>query len=724
MKLLRRIAVGLVLLVVLAVGAALVALPRLLDDPSVRGRIEQAARDAVGRELRYAKLELGLLPPSLRAIDTALAGETPADPPLVEARQISLRVALLPLLFQTVLVDSLVVEGATLRLVRTADGIAWPRPDADAERAPRDDDAERGADGAEGEASGTGIDLAVREVRLVDTTLLLDDRSVRPAVAWEIRELDATASGRSLDGPIELDLASALGSGGSLAVSGTATRAGDLDLVLRLDDVALAPLAPYLGGDVERLAGRVGGRVSLAGPADALETLDADLSGADLDLGLGDLEVRGPVSAQASIARPTADADGSFELDVTDAELLVSGGFTKPPGTKARVTGRVAPADGGGLALEDVKLVIKNFEARGRLGSLDPLRVELSAEPFELAGWGALLPALADAAPEGRLGLANLRYTAAPQSLTGQVSLDDVSLRSGGAAPIVLDGRLRADGKALVSEALVARAAGQSVDLDARLDDLFGAPRWQVAAAAKDADSNAVVGQLFGKPDTLFGPLGLDATLRGTTGGDLLQALQGRVDFGIVDGKLAGVSLLKAVTDRLGAVGNLALDLGRAFGGRDLQRFYGDEFELLTGVLDIRDGVARTDDLRFVYQGYVATLRGTLGLADLALDMTGDLTIQPELDAEIAQELNLPDGYEPRSRVIPLAAVRGTLDAPKVRLADGAAVRVASAYASSGYGGELRDRVEGELGEGSGIIVDKGLEALEGLLGGGSKRKN
>jgi hypothetical protein len=176
------------------------------------------------------------------------------------------------------------------------------------------------------------------------------------------------------------------------------------------------------------------------------------------------------------------------------------------------------------------------------------------------------------------------------------------------------------------------------------------------------------------------------------------------------------------VTDRFGSVGNLALDMGKAFGGRDLQRFYGDEFEVLSGILDVRDGVARTDDLRFVYRGYTATLRGTLGLADLALDMTGDLTLDAEVDKELAEELSLGDAYQPRERVIPLAAVRGTLDAPSVRLAEGAAARIAASYAGDRYGGKLRKEVEEELGEGSCALVDKGLEILDGVLGGGKRR--
>lgn len=726
MKLLLRILAVLVLLVVVALGAALLALPRLLDDESVRERIQQAARDALGRELRYERLELGFLPPSLRAVGTVLSGEKQTDPPLLEAREIGLRIALLPLLFRSVVVDSLVVEGATLRLTRTADGIALPEPK------PKTGGVERGAaaggaggeeSGGAGEDGGSGFALAVREVDLRDSSVELTDRAVRPAVVWDLRDIEASLRGQSLDAPIDLDLDASLGSGGRVAVEGAATTAGRLDLVVRLSDVALAPLVPYLGGGVDELTGSVGGTATLVGPSDALEKLEARLSARDVSFRREDLTLRGPVDATLDVEHPTGDATGRFELDLGGAQLAMSGTFTKPPGTAASVTGRIAAAKGGGLALEDVKLLIKNFEARGRVGSLDPVRAELDAAPFDLSGWGEIVPALADASPTGRVGISKLRYTAEPPALFGDVQISDVAVHSGTAPPLVLKGLLRAEGDRIVSEGLVARAADQTLDVDARLDRLFTAPRYQVDMKAKDADSNALVSSLLAKPDTLYGPLGLDASLRGELGGDVLHSLAGRIDFGILNGRLVGVSLLKAVTQRLGAVGNLAIDLGRAFGGRDLQRFYGDEFEKLSGVLDIAGGIARTDDLRFVYRGYTASLRGTLGLADLALDMKGDLTIAPELDAELAQELSLPDDYQPRARVIPLASVGGTLDAPRVRLAEGTAVRIAAAYAGDRYGDKLRKQVEKELGEGSGALVDQGLEILQGVLGGGKSQQ-
>jgi hypothetical protein len=144
--------------------------------------------------------------------------------------------------------------------------------------------------------------------------------------------------------------------------------------------------------------------------------------------------------------------------------------------------------------------------------------------------------------------------------------------------------------------------------------------------------------------------------------------------------------------------------------------------ELLSGALRVRDGVAHADDLRIEYRGYAVRLAGTLGLTDLALDMAGELTLDEELDGVIARELGVRD-YAPRRRVVPVARVGGTLDEPQVRVDGKVATGLAAAYASDAYAGKLREKAEKELGTGAGDLVDRGLGALEGILGGRSRSK-
>ena len=434
MKILLRIVGALAIVVVIIVIAAVLALPRLVESEEVRGRIERAAFDAIGRELRYETLDFGLLPPSLRIVGPRLSGANPTDEALLEAQEISLRVALLPLLVRAVVIDSLVVEGATLRLVRGREGLQLPEPpgaDSPAAGAADTPGESRGDAAGQGGDAGPAIDLGVRSVQLRSSTLRLTDRSVRPAVTWEITELDATAEGSSLDAPIALDLDGVLASGGAVAVTGTATTTGVLDLEVSLAAVEAAPLASYLDGDID-MGGALSGEVTLRGPAAALEQLAASLRSSDVRFRRGDTALSGGVELTADVLTPTGAANGSFDVDATDAVLELGGGFAKPAGVPARVTGRIAPGSDGGVAIDDVRLVIRNFEAEGRLSSLSPLRLELSAPAFDLEGWGQLVPALQELRPSGRMRIEGLRFAAEPPDLRGTLHLEDVAHPAGG----------------------------------------------------------------------------------------------------------------------------------------------------------------------------------------------------------------------------------------------------------------------------------------------------
>lgn len=720
MRWLLRTALALALLVALVLGALAVALPRIAGSAAVRARIESAARDALGRELRFETLEAGLFPPALRVVAPRIAGANEKAPPLLEAKSVSLELALLPLLKRTVAVDSLVVDGATVRLTRTKQGIELPTPPRDDAKPREDAGAETKSEGDGG--SGSDVSLALRGVSLRDSTLVLVDRAVEPAVTWELRDLRADVRGHLLDSQVDLEASAEVASGGRLRLDGEAALTGDreLDLDLELEKLALAPLAAYVQ-NTQRLAGTASGSAHVAGRASDPQSASAVLDFDGLELQRGDLRSAGRLRVETELASPLGATTGTFRADAEAAELAFGKSFHKPAGVPAEVSGRIARAQGGGVAIEDLAVRLRDMDLRGRVARLSPLQLELRSESIELKGSEALFPGLTALAPSGKARIESLAYSAEPQSLRGRVLLDGVEAHPAGRPPLALRGALVAEGQSVrLADGRLA-AGGQDVGLDAALEDLFGAPRYRMALDAKGADANEVVTALAGKKDTLFGLLGMQASFAGPLQGDLLQHLQGRAGFGVDDGRLAGVSLLRAVFDRLGSAGSVALDLGKAFGGRDLQRFYGDEFETLRGTFDVRDGLARTDDLTFVYRGYQVLLHGTVGLADLTLDTEGELTFHEDVDALIGKELGLKN-YTPKSRSITLAAVKGTLADPKVRVSSKSLADLASTYAAPLYVDPLRKKAEKALGKDGAQVVDQGIQILDGLLGGSRNR--
>ena len=683
MKPLLGTALALAVLAALALGAALLLLPRVIESDAARARIGSAAEAALGRALRYQRLDFGLLPPSLVVVAPAIAGATPQAPPFLEARRVSLRVALLPLLARRLLIDGLVVDGATLRLRRTAAGLELPRP-AEPERSAE-------AEPATGAAGGLAP-LAVRMLALRHTTLILEDAAAQPPVTWELRELRAKLRGESFQAPLRVEASFELASGGRATARGTVTPAGEVDLDLALEEIALAPAASYFGDGV-RFAGSVSGELELEGPVRSPNRIAARLGMPDADVRFDEIALRGRLRLEADLAGGVGAPSGRFDIDATDAELVYGGAFRKPAGTPATVSGRIVSGPDGVLGFDDLKLRVKDLDATAELRGGPHLRTEVSASPFDLAGWEALLPALAGWQLGGRLVPGELALERRPTGLHGRLGLDGVQATSPRGGTLVLRGALVGEGPRVRSQGMELVAAGQPFRVEAGLEDMDApAPRWQLHLDGRDLDVSRLLDGFAGNRDALHGRLAVlgDLALPLDPGADPLALLSGRVRLEIRDGWTSGRSLLKTSLDALMAVAQPLelLTRGLPIGSRARG---GDRFESITGTFDVAEGIARTEDLRIVEREHSIELSGTLRLADLALDMRGRLTF-------VGRDASEPGGER---RGIPVAHVRGRLGNPKVEVTPEAARGFAAAL--------VPDRLSGKLERALGPDTARGL---------------
>jgi hypothetical protein len=135
--------------------------------------------------------------------------------------------------------------------------------------------------------------------------------------------------------------------------------------------------------------------------------------------------------------------------------------------------------------------------------------------------------------------------------------------------------------------------------------------------------------------------------------------------------------------------------------------------------LELAGGRARSDDIELVYRHYRVSLRGTVGLVDRALDLTGRLTIDPEVDGKLASGEPAAAPAAGRPRVIPLARVEGTLDAPHVVIDSEDALGFAALYATDRRRAKWERKLDERLGEGAGREV---LDALDQILSGQEPR--
>jgi len=684
---------------------------------------------------------------------------------VARADQVALRVALLPLLKRTVVVDSFQIEGAQVRLVRDADGVSLPgakpaarRPDAPPQEKPAPagqaeagassaPEAGRGAPPAAGGPTGEGsppaegpgepageapaFDLAVRSVDLIDATLVFEDRVVSPPQTHRVKHIDATLSVAALDQPIPFDVRASLESGGTLGAGGTATLDGDLDLSLELSEVRLAAFEPYLGESLS-VQGSLSGSVQVRGPVAGNASVHADLRIADSRIRSGEIEIDGPVSIKAGLDGGFEKPQGRFDVDATESTLRLGGSFQKPPGKPATVSGRIVTGPEGLAAIEDVDLQVGNAKARARVLLEPKTRVVAKIEPFDLTGWDEMVPALAGLHPAGRVRSDEITFTAEPRDLRGKVYLDTVMVEIPDHGLARATGSIEARGDAIQSRDLAVVAADQTISVEASLSNLWKTPRYRVTTRSQDVDSNRLVSSLTSRRDTFFGPLDFDGEFSGVLGDDApLAGLHGLARFDVTNGRIVGLSLLHSLFNQLGEIGatlglasNLALGAAPLFTGKDLQRYYGDEFELLAGSLQLADGVASTEDLRLVYRDYSVDLRGRFDLGTSKFKLVADLTLGKKLDETLAG--GKVDATKP-PLVIPFP-IQGRLDSgfavgtnPTLSPDREVLAGLVRRYALDRHRDEAAKALDGVLGKkGSGKEV---VDILEGILGGGSKPK-
>ena len=665
MKIALRVAAALLLLVVLVVATAVALAPRILGSVAVRGAIGRAAAEALGRSVQHEELRVGLFPPSLIVVQPAVAGEHEDSPLFATARNVSLQVALLPLLAGAIVVDSVVIDGPVLNIERTKGGVVLLGA-----ASPTSPTSEAGPP-QEAEAEPSGVSLAVLSLEIRDGTIIVLDSTLSPAVEWRLQGVTGKAHLRPAGDSFAFELATEVATGGRIEVRGEASFDAELDAVVRVEELVLGAGSPYLAfentsrtgepNEPPLLEGFASGSIEARGAA-ASPDLVFDLALQEGLIRFDEIEISGPLQVTAVLSGPLGWNEGSFDIDATHAEIRYSGMFTKPAGTKAQVSGRIV-SQGETRSVEDIRLKIANLDARASLDFGERRKATVEVAPFDLEGWDALVPALAGLRPRGWLRIDAGELRTAPLDMHGVVGLDGITIAPFGDPPAQLDGELVADGDVLRTRSLTAMAAGQTLEIEATVSGLASDPWHRVRLRADGADTNALLSAYAGVKDAFYGKLDLRVDLAGTLAGEvsMLQSLEGSVRFEIEDGRLVGVSLLEAALESVELVVGVLRVAGFAVGGSQLEPFYGDEFDSISGTLEIADGVVSTEDLRLVYPSYAVDLRGTLRLEGLELDMKGQLA----MGSNVASVMGGGDSQRDKL-VISLASVRGTLLEPEV----------------------------------------------------------
>ena len=463
--------------------------------------------------------------------------------------------------------------------------------------------------------------------------------------------------GASARGSLELDGSGELFFDADLAGLGTLRDGRALVAGLGTDQLSAA-ISMELGLDLAKLAerleldpleGRVAGPASATIEAGQLVGAEAHLRVADLLVLVGDVGLQGDLDLDATLR-----GEGPLELTTR-------------------------------LGSNELRLQVDLAAATPSL-ELQPVTIDLEALAPYLKG----VPAFS-----GRLQLEALRVRFEPLQVSGTIRLEDVTLPLE-QGEVQLSGSLVGHGSELRLDVPEVRVAGEPATLSGTYDLAGGTVSLFVGTS--EADVETLLQALRGSSE-LSGSLTASASLAGPPE---LGTISGSGSFRISDGRIRGFSLLGQVFGDLATLPVLLAQLE----GKDLSRYEEEEFESLSADYTIAAGRLSTQNLTLVYRNATAYLRGGIGLLDGALDLSGRVVLSGEVDRELGKRSR-------RQTVIPIAAVGGTVDRPRLRLDRQALAGLALEYAAGSD--RLQEKLEEAIGEeGAGTVRD----LLDSLLRG------
>lgn len=704
MKILRYVLFGVVGILLIAFAVTAIVLPRVAASPEVQAKIKATARDALDREVAFEDLSFGLLPPKLIVEKVRVAGETPKAEPLLQADKIDLRVALLPLLSRSVVVDSLVIDSATVYLVRDKQGLRLPGGEQEKTKQP-----------TEKPSAPEGLALAVRNLQLKKMTLIFDDRSLAKPVLWKIHDLGLQASLAAKGETWFVDFAlKAMLNDGAIAGKGHIVSTGEIDAALNLAAIDLAPFSAYLARG-QKVAGIARGDFVVQGKKSGIEKVELDLIVEKSAFRFDDVSLQGVLKVRTDLTGLPPKGSGTFVVDATKAEVLYAKSFRKPSGTDAKLEGRLLPSEAGSFALAFDNLKLHTAKWQGEVHKAKRVRVSLEPFRLELRGWDKLIPALAAHPVSGAIESEPLQVLTAPLDLRGRFRFDDLTYALHESGQVTLRGDVHAKGDTIEFDPLDFVLADQVIKASGGVTGLGKKTAYRLKLVGRALDMEKLFGELSKSEPALSGPLDFHGDVRGDVGKrPPTEAAIGQIQFKAGPGKIKGVSILEGTFSGLSTVADAAVLVGKAQ-GKDFEKYYDEEFEDASGTLHIADGLAKTDDLKLVYKNYTANLKGTVVLKDQRLDMTGHLTLDEEIDRKLA---DAGDAYTGRKRTIKITKITGTLQDPKFQLSTTDVLAFAANYKLSKDRKKLSKKIDEKLGEGTG---DQVIGVLEGLLGSSSE---
>jgi hypothetical protein len=415
-------------------------------------------------------------------------------------------------------------------------------------------------------------------------------------------------------GPATVEAGLTLTDGGRLDVSGTTTLDGVLELDAEIESLDLRVAKPFLPSAEMQIGGIATGKARVVGAASSPELVALDVGVEAGLLRVPDYRVEGPFLLDLKVKEPLSGRPrGQLDLDLTAARVEYRDQFKKRAGMRAEMVSKFVPDEKGEIVFESrIKLRdIDEILLQGLIG--ESVSVAVTTPTFDLDGWADLVPALEPYAPDGPIafeGIGVELVDGSPTRFGGRLELRGVGLSVPDSGRLRLRGQLLGEGAAIRSKGLKALVHGLTLSIQCRVEDPLDQASFEIAIRSQaPAEVNDVLSGMTSTRDTLFGALELEGEMKGTarSKSDFYQSLAGNFAFTVgkdEGGRLRGVSILRVILDQIPLLGGAARLTQPFRGGRSVDDYFTDEFEIVEGDFVIGGGRVEARTLRLAYEGY------------------------------------------------------------------------------------------------------------------------
>ncbi len=609
-------------MMVLLIVAAIILVPMFVDLNDHKERIVQEVKNATGRDLVIAG-DIGLSVFPRFALD--LNGLSLSNAPGFEAEQFAavkraqIRVDMIPLLFQQVLkADTIEVEGLTLNLAKSKQGVTnWD--DMLGKAKPQDEpDLPAGEDGAGGEDGM--LAFSIGGVIIKDARVVWDDQSTgeRYEVADLNLETGEIAPRRTVDISFNMGLESQkprltgkLGLTGNLSVD-------DEHSVISLSDLLLDTRVSGEGLPEDGVSGQFQADLRYDHANDLL-----DVKG--FEIVSGNLDITGSVEGQGLTSNP--QLSGQLKLGkFSPREWMEAFGLPIPQTADPKVLEALEfssnfKATVDNVELEQLLLKLDQTTLKGDFefiaGKQPAYLFDLNADAINLDRY--LPPAQDKPASSGRQSGKGGEEEIFPVELLrqlrldGKILVDSLTVNHLNAEAVLLKVRGR-DGKITVDQKI-----GRFYDglTEGSLDlDVSGAqPNVKVKQKLSRILAGPLLQDLIGD-DKLLGSGSLDLNLsgQGATMSQLKRSLDGKVSFDFRDGAVKGFNLAQMIRKARAKLKGEAMSISREPEQTD--------FSQLTGQATIVNGLINNQQLQALSPYLRVDGAGKANLIQESLDYT------------------------------------------------------------------------------------------------------